>query len=249
MHIIQHRKEVKMKRRIIGLVITVLLSFTVTGCSKSTAKENQEKNLDPTKVEITQEKPTEISPTGVTITVDELNEDGIITSKIAKEAIIDVTAKVLAAISNKDFKTLADYVHPEKGVRFTPYTNVSLDRDVVFTKNDIGNFFENQTKYLWGYYDGSGFEMSLTPSQYYEEFIYTSDFLNAEEIGYNEVLSSGNISENQFEVYENAIVVEYYFPGFDPNFGGADWQSLRLVYQLYDNEWKLVGIIHNQFTI
>ena len=39
-------------------------------------------------------------------------------------------------------------------------------------------------------------------------------FLNAEEIGYNEVLSSGNMLENQFEVYDNAIVVEVLLPGF-----------------------------------
>ncbi|MGB4440375.1 MAG: hypothetical protein WBJ13_14380, partial [Sedimentibacter sp.] len=64
-----------------------------------------------------------------------------------------------------------------------------------------------------------------------------------------EVLSSGNMAENQYEVYENAIVVEYYFPGFNPDFGGADWKSLRLVFEEYEGAWKLVGIIHNQWTI
>jgi hypothetical protein len=240
-----------MKKRIIILVAIAVLSIAVTACSKKEVKENQEQNIDPTSEDPTEEKPTVISPTGVTVTVPvyELNEVGIIKPEVAQEAISDITAKVIAAISTKDFKTMADYVHPEKGVRFTPYANVSVDKDVVLSKDEIMNFFENQTKYLWGNYDGSGFEISLTPSQYYDEFIYTSDFLNAEEVGYNEVLGSGNIIENQFDVYENAIVVEYYFSGFDPNYGGADWQSLRLVYELYNNEWKLVGIIHNQFTI
>jgi hypothetical protein len=55
------------------------------------------------------------------------------------------------------------------------------------------------------YYDGGGEEIKLTPSQYYEKFVYSEDFINLAEIGYNQVLSSGNMIENQFEVYDNAI--------------------------------------------
>jgi len=55
--------------------------------------------------------------------------------------------------------------------------------------------------------------------------------------------------ENQFEVYENPIIVEYYFPGFKAKFGGMDWKSLRLVFEKYKDNWKLRGIIHNQWTI
>jgi len=102
---------------------------------------------------------------------------------------------------------------------------------------------------LWGYYDGKGDEISLNPSGYYNEFVYTDDFKNAEDIGYNKVLSGGNMAENQYEVYENAIVVEYYFPGFNPDFGGVDWKSLRLVFEEYEGAWKLVGVIYNQWTI
>ena len=262
-------------KRLILLVAMATLSITVTACSKDSAKENIEQNIDSSAKEIVDEKANELSPTDMSqvspieatpmspteatqirptdITVMEpvyeVNEEGIIKPEVAEATISGITEKVLTAISEEDYKTLADYVHPEKGVRFTPYTNVSLEKDVVFSQDDIRKFFENQSKYLWGNYDGSGFEISLTPRQYYEEFIYSAGFLYAEDIGYNEVISSGNMVENQFEVYENAIVVEYYFPGFDPNFGGADWQSLRLVYQLYANEWKLVGIIHNQYTI
>lgn len=55
--------------------------------------------------------------------------------------------------------------------------------------------------------------------------------------------------ENQFEVYENPIIVEYYFSGFDPEYEGIDWRSLRLVFEQYEGSWKLVGIINNQWTI
>ena len=178
-----------------------------------------------------------------------LSEQGIIKAEIAEKIIKEKAEKVIRTIASRDFNKLADYVHPKKGLRFTPYTYVQIEKDVVFTKEQVSNFFENDKKYLWGHYDGSGKEIRLTPKEYYHRFIYTNDFINAEKIGYNEVLSSGNMPENQFEVYEDPIIVEYYFPGFKAKFGGMDWKSLRLVFEEYQNKWKLTGIIHNQWTI
>ena len=178
-----------------------------------------------------------------------LNKDSIIKSEVAKEIIEKTADELINAIKNKDAKIISDYVHPVKGVRFTPYTTVSVENDFVINKEDMVDFFKDENSYVWGYYDGSGEEINLTPNQYYEKFIYSEDFINALEVGYNEVLSSGNMIENQFEVYENAIVVEYHIPEINPEYEGLDWQSLRLVFEEYDGNWKLVGIIHNQWTI
>lgn len=75
--------------------------------------------------------------------------------------------------------------------------------------------------------------------------MYSADFINAPEIGYNEVLSQGNMLENQFEVYHNPIIVEYYFPGFNPEYEGLDWQSLRLVLR----NMKALGSCQELYTI
>ncbi|HHX02370.1 MAG TPA: hypothetical protein GX739_06850 [Firmicutes bacterium] len=170
-------------------------------------------------------------------------------AEIAKTAIKATADVVIAAMRDKDTETLAAYVHPEKGVRFTPYTYVSLEDDVVFEQEAIRSFFANDNQYLWGYYDGTGWDILLTPAEYYDRFIYSHDFANAEQVGYNEVLSFGNMLENQFDVYPDAIIVEYYFPGFEPQYAGMDWKSLRLVFEQYNGSWKLVGIIHNEWTI
>src|SRR5690606_36744897 len=146
---------------------------------------------------------------------------------------------------NKDADKIADYAHPVKGVRFTPYTTVSIENDVVMSKENMKLFFEDENSYIWGSYDGIGEEIKLTPSQYYEKFIYTEDFISTDKVGYNKVLSSGNSVENQFDVYKNSIIVEYYLPEINPEYEGLDWQSLRLVFEEYDGNWKLVGIIHN----
>lgn len=176
-------------------------------------------------------------------------EQEIIEPKIAEQIIKEKAEKTIKTIASRNFNKLAYFVHPEKGLRFTPYTYVSIEKDVVFTKEQVSNFFDNDKKYLWGHYDGSGKEIRLTPREYYHQFIYTNNFINADKIGYNEVLSSGNMIENQFEVYQDPIIVEYYFPGFKAKFGGMDWKSLRLVFEKYKDDWKLRGIIHNQWTI
>lgn len=166
------------------------------------------------------------------------------------EGIIKETAEqVIRALRDQDADRISAFVHPEKGVRFTPYTFVSLDRDLVFNKEGIKNFFTDDKEYLWGYFDGTGWEIRMTPAEYYQRFVYSHDFADAEQVGYNEVLSFGNMLENQFEVYEDPIIVEYYFSGFNPDYAGMDWKSLRLVFERYENSWKLVGIIHNEWTI
>ncbi len=178
-----------------------------------------------------------------------ISEDSIMKSELAKKIIEETSNKIIRAISTKDTEVISEFVHPVKGVRFTPYTYVSIENDVVFNQEEVKNYFNDQNVHTWGYYDGKGDDILLTSSQYYDKFIYTADFINAEIIGYNEVLSSGNMTENQFEVYKNAIVVEYYFSGFNLDLAGIDWQSLRLVFEQYEGDWKLVGIIHNQWTI
>jgi hypothetical protein len=175
--------------------------------------------------------------------------DGIIKPEDAEKIIKEIAEELILALRNKDTEKLAESVHPVKGVRFTPYTHVSLERDIVFSIEEMRNFFNDQNSYLWGYYDGSGYEIFLKPADYYEEFIYSEDFIHADKIGYNEVLSSGNMLENQFELYENPVIVEYYFPGFNPEYAGMDWKSLRLVFEEYEGCWRLTGIIHNQWTI
>lgn len=175
-------------------------------------------------------------------------EGSVMNPELAKKTIEETSNKLIYAISTKDSEAISEFIHPIKGVRFTPYTYVSSENDIVFNQEEVKNFFNDQNVYTWGCYDGKGDDISLISSQYYDKFIYTADFINAEDIGYNEVLSGGNMTENQFEVYKNAIVVEYYFSGFNPDYEGIDWQSLRLVFEQYEGVWKLVGIIHNQWT-
>jgi len=206
-------------------------------------------SMSPGPVNEEMEEVEDIDESQLTETIDftlyKLDEDGKITPESAESIIKDRATEVMEALKVKDIESLINYVHPEKGLRFTPYTTVNKERDVVFEIEELKNF-NTDKEYIWGDYDGKGDEIKLTPEEYYEEFVYTKDFLSAEQRGYNEVLSSGNMVENQFEVYDNPIIVEYYIPGEE--FENA-WQSLRLVFEEYEGNWMLVGIIHNEWTI
>lgn len=208
-------------------------------------KDNQNKNL----IKENSELHTEKNSKDYYFEYYKSHFNPTISTKEAEKTIKDKATQVVNLLKEKNMLELSKYIHPTKGVRFTPYTNVSLKTDIVFNKEDIANFFKDEKKYLWGYFDGIGDDIFLNPTNYYNRFVYDEDYKNAEKISYNEVLSSGNNLENQYAIYHNSIIAEYYFSGFNPDYGGMDWRSLRLVFEEYNKKWYLVGIIHNEWTI
>jgi hypothetical protein len=166
----------------------------------------------------------------------------------AGEVVPELANQAVLALKNRDMQALAALVHPISGLRFTPYAYVQPS-DLVFPAQQLPGLFEDPTVYHWGVYDGSGEPMDLTFAQYYEEFVYDQDYAQAEEVGYNERLGTGNSIDNSQEFYPGAFVVEYHFPGFDPQYAGMDWRSLRLVFQQHEGTWYLVGVVHDEWTI
>ena len=62
------------------------------------------------------------------------------------------------SIKNKDMDTLSTYVHPSKGLRFTPYTYIDMENDQLFTAEEVLGLNGDSTLYIWGAYDVTGFE-------------------------------------------------------------------------------------------
>ena len=156
---------------------------------------------------------------------------------------------MILTIKNRDMVKLSGWVHPKKGLRFSPYAYVDIEKDLVFSASRVRNLLQDQTPHMWGTYDGSGLPIKLTFKDYYDRFVYGRDFAHAKETAYNRIIGRGNTVNNNFEAYPNSIIVEYHFPGFDPKVGGLDWESLRLVFKEKNARWYLVEIIHDQWTI
>jgi len=155
----------------------------------------------------------------------------------------DQVIELMASVEN--IADLAPYVHPEKGVRFSPYVYVQEDSDLVFSAEELGNL-QLSDQYEWGVYDGSGFPIELSVEGYWQKFVYAADYLEAEPI-YNEIVSRGTLINNTQEVYDAAVFVDYYVPGSE-QYGGMDWRSLRLFFEPYEGEFYLVGVVNDQWT-
>jgi hypothetical protein len=181
----------------------------------------------------------------------DVKRDGaVLTTLGAKSVIEDRATAVMYTLRDANFSKLSEYVHPTKGVRFTAITTVNPDTDQTFSASEVAVLIEDSSKYVWGKQDGTGEDILFSPFSYYENYIYKVDYLNAPQVSYNEQLGYGNSIDNSAEVYPGSVRVEYYYPGFEEQYAGMDWTSLRLVFEEYkDGKWYLVGIIHNMWTI
>jgi hypothetical protein len=166
-----------------------------------------------------------------------------------REIVEGKADKALHALKDGDMTKLAAIVHPDKGVRFSSYSNVNLQKDIVITAAGVPNLMTDTNVFNWGVYDGSGEPINLTFEQYHKKFIFDVDFLEAPQIVFNEIIKRGNIINNVKESYPGDIFIEYHFPGFETEYNGMDWRSLILIFEKKENTWYLVGIAHDQWTI
>ena len=169
----------------------------------------------------------------------------------ASEPVAMRAAAIMEAIAHKDLETLSRYVHPEEGVRFSPYPYVATgaEGDLVFSADALPALDGDPTVYDWGVFDGTGDPIAMTFSEYWERFVYDAPFWRPHWIGFDEEIGHGNVINNIAEVYPQGAMVEYHFEGFDPAFEGLDWRSLRLVLEEQGGTWYLVGIVHAEWTI
>lgn len=163
--------------------------------------------------------------------------------------LLERAGQVLEALKAQDYTALAQLVHPQRGVTLTPYSTVDPARDNVLTPSGVAGLTASQEVSIWGLYDGSGNPIRCTGAEYFNRYVFNADYTRAPRVGIDTVLISGNALENVAAAYPDGRFVEYHFPGIDPNLEGFDWCSLKLVFEVWDNDWYLVGLIHGEWTI
>ena len=232
-----------MKKLNYYIITALVLAVIVTGCSK-VPKDKTEASKD---YEIRlKEKDDKIAVLEEKIKDLESGRNNAVPSS---NNLISTAMDVMELIKEKDMNTLSQYIHPTAGVRFTPYFYVNTQTDQVFSASQVAGLMQDSQVLNWGNYDGSGAPIDLKFSDYYDKFVYDKDFVNPEIIGNNVAVGSGNIEDNVTAAYSNGQFIEFHFSQFDPQYGGADWKSLRLVFEEYNSVWYLVGVIHGQWTI
>ena len=165
-----------------------------------------------------------------------------------QEDLIIQGQQVLEWIKNEQYSQLIPFIHPESCLRFSPYQYLNSDNRIICS-SDMEIYTSSSEPFAWGQYDGTGKPIDLTFSEYHLEFVYDQDFHKPSVVGFNVDVSTGNSINNIQEIYPDGIMIEYYFPGFDPQYAGMDWRSLRLVFIPENGNWYLAAIIHGEWTI
>lgn len=167
----------------------------------------------------------------------------------SNDDLLQAARGVIQAIKARDGPRLAQFVHSGRGVRFSPYAYVDVERDRVLSRADVQGIWEDGKVYEWGAADGTGDPIRLTPAQYFERFVFDRDYSRATAVSVNSDRAQGNTSNNAAAVYPNAMRVEFYFepaPGKgDPAF---EWRALRLVFERENASWKLIAVTHDEWT-
>jgi hypothetical protein len=171
------------------------------------------------------------------------------TPEEAQQVIAAQAAQVLDALAARNMRVLATHVHPIKGLRFSPYVDVDPKRSVVLAAPDVPKAFDDRRPRVWGSEDGTGDPISRSFAEYYTRFVYDREFASGAHERFNEFGAKSTTQSNLWELYPNAIVVEYHVPGTKPESEGMDWASLLLVFEQHESRWYVSAIVHDQWTI
>ena len=175
-------------------------------------------------------------------------------SQISSDATnVELTAlafNVLEYISDGEFESLAEVVHPDFGVVFSPGATINLATNRHFNAEQIALFGSDSTVYVWGIRNGTGEPIELTPMEYLDQFVLSSDYLNASIIGVDRIIRSGNALENIIEEFPGVRFVDFHIPGEERNgYDDLDWSTLRLGFERHDDKLWLTVIVHSTWTV
>lgn len=229
----------------VGLAAGLMINLQVVG--GALRAQNSPINIpqqNQTVNDTTQGTVTPTPPAGGTDT----DSSELVSTDSSNEDLINLSYEVLRVIRAQNYAALSDYVHPQQGVTFTPYSTVDRESDRTFLPDEIAGAHRNTTLYIWGMTSGDASPIQLTISQYFSNYVYNVDFCSAPMVGVNNTISAGNSLENVSTAYADASFVEFYFPKLTTENRGMDWCGLKLVFDLYEGEYKLVGIIHSSWT-
>ncbi len=161
--------------------------------------------------------------------------------------VADTALRALNALRNGDMLALAEWVHPDKGVTFAPTAFIDDDSQV-FSAESIPDLWMDETSYLWGVQAGSGDPIELTFKGFYDAYLYSADFLFADAIGYDTNIIESGIIDNSRDRFPTASIVEYHFDGFDPDFSGLDYRTLRIVVEPFESTYRVVAIVNSEWS-
>ncbi|WP_345992574.1 hypothetical protein AAEU33_10615 [Chryseobacterium sp. Chry.R1] len=164
-----------------------------------------------------------------------------------KDIIKKTNDEILQALKNKDYQKFSEFIHPQKGIRFSMYAFVDLKDDKHFSKADFEKYVQTKTQFTWGSHDGSGELYKETIKDYLEKWVFSKDFTHST-YSFNEFQGGGNSLNNLKEIYPGHDFTENYIKGTE-KYGEMDWKTLRFVYEEFEGKYYIIAVINDQWTV
>ncbi|WP_417431234.1 hypothetical protein [Halpernia sp.] len=166
----------------------------------------------------------------------------------AKEPTLkEIDSDILLYIKEKNYSKIADFIHPEKGVRFSMYLTVLPKTDQLFSRQEFLENLNSKKVFVWGEQDGTGNLYKSTLKNYLDEWAFSGDYSTAS-ISENKFEKSGNSLNNLEEIYPEGKIMVNYLKGTDEN-PDFTWSNLIFVFEKYEGKNYLVAIINDRWTI
>ena len=171
-----------------------------------------------------------------------------VVSDISQQTLKQQALHIQQALAGKDYASIINDIHPTRGVRFSMYAYVHLDKDKVFSREQFAQYLnQSKVRFTWGELDGAG-ETLIVPLPVYLDTWIDAEKFDTARITANTFESRGNMINNVNEAYPNSDVVDFYYRGSD-EYDGMDWRGMRLVFEEYQGKRYLVGIINDRWTV
>lgn len=160
-----------------------------------------------------------------------------------------LSSRVLQLLAGNQLRSLADWVHEDLGICFSPYAYADSARMRCMTAKGLRYLasIPDSTR-RWGEQDGTGEPLRLSWNQYRRRFVWDKDYAALGKRRNAPAAARGNSPLNAYTQFPGAAVVEWHVPGSE-RYAYMDWGSLYLVYQFRDGRWWLRAVVHDQWTI
>ncbi len=213
------------------LIFLSFICFSVLSCNNSGNKK-----------QITQDS---------TAHSDSLINSPDVDDQVRDSTLLALTKVILTAFKNKQYDSLSLFIHPEEGVRFSPYGYVDTASDIIVKAGTMKIWTDKtkQVKIVWGWFDANEEKITMTMNEYVKRFVYDVDFLKPDSIKVNGLIAGEHVLNNLRALYPGCHFVESYFKGFEEKYEGMDWRNLWLVFKMKDGKYYLVGVIHDEWVI
>ncbi|MGA9288322.1 MAG: hypothetical protein WBV93_08190 [Anaerobacillus sp.] len=165
--------------------------------------------------------------------------------KSVQGRVVNRAYEVLNVMKDKDMEKLADYVHPKKGVLFSPYGTIDKKRAQVLMPPLIKDLLAHSRQLEWGVDPAGGEPIRLNSQSYFNHYVYDAEYGETDFVTFDGLHNETNQIQNIEDTFQQAHFVEFFVSGTE-EFEGMDWKSLILVFSEYGGEPYLVGIIHDQ---